>query len=62
MSHGIAEQLFRVSREGELVPNLAASATQNEDGPWTVKLATEWAFPNLPDGEPYTDLHRALRG
>ena len=27
------------------MPNLAASATQNEDGPWTVKLATEWAFP-----------------
>ncbi|MEO1249240.1 MAG: hypothetical protein AAFW76_05310, partial [Pseudomonadota bacterium] len=27
VSHGIGEQLFRVSREGEVVPNLASSAT-----------------------------------
>ena len=27
VSHGIGEQLFRVSREGEVVPNLAASVS-----------------------------------
>ena len=51
VSHGIAEQLFRVSREGELVPNLAASATQGDDGTWTVELAPDRFF---SDGTPVT--------
>ena len=52
VSHGIAEQLFRVSREGEVVPNLAASATPNDDGTWTVELAPDRFF---SDGMPVTD-------
>ena len=51
VSHGIAEQLFRVSREGEVVPNLAASATPNDDGTWTVELAPDRFF---SDGTPVT--------
>ena len=51
VSHGIAEQLFRVSREGEVAPNLAASATPNDDGAWTVKLAPDRFF---SDGAPVT--------
>ncbi len=51
VSHGIAEQLFQVSRDGKLVPNLAASATRNADGSWTVKLAADRFF---SDGTPVT--------
>lgn len=51
VSHGIGEQLFRVSREGEVVPNLAASAAANEDGTWTIELAADRFF---SDGTPVT--------
>lgn len=51
VSHGIGEQLFQVSREGEVVPNLAASATANEDGTWTIELAADRFF---SDGTPVT--------
>lgn len=51
VSHGIAEQLFQVSREGEVVPNLAAAATINDDGTWTVDLAPDRFF---SDGSPVT--------
>ncbi|MEM1065873.1 MAG: ABC transporter substrate-binding protein [Pseudomonadota bacterium] len=51
VSHGIGEQLFRVSRDGEVVPNLAASATLNNDGTWTIELAAERFF---SDGAPVT--------
>ena len=51
VTHGIAEQLFEVSREGVIVPNLARSAVLNEDGSWTVELAPERFF---SDGEPVT--------
>ncbi|MEM8952479.1 MAG: ABC transporter substrate-binding protein, partial [Pseudomonadota bacterium] len=51
VSHGIAEQLFHVSREGEVVPNLASMATRNDDGSWTVELAPDRFF---SDGEPVT--------
>ncbi len=51
VSHGIAEQLFQVSRDGTVVPNLAASATHNEDGSWTVELAADRFF---SDGTPVT--------
>lgn len=44
VSHGIGEQLFRVSKEGQVVPNLAASASINADGSWTIKLATDRFF------------------
>lgn len=49
VTHGIAEQLFRVSREGEIVPNLASSASLNADGTWTVELAKDRFF---SDGTP----------
>ena len=51
VTHGIAEQLFTVSREGMVVPNLAASATKNDDGTWTVELAPDRFF---SDGTPVT--------
>ncbi len=51
VSHGIAEQLFQVSRDGKLVPNLAASATHNADGSWTIELAADRFF---SDGTPVT--------
>lgn len=51
VSHGIGEQLFRVSREGEVVPNLAQSAVINEDGTWTIQLAADRFF---SDGTPVT--------
>ncbi|MEM9232417.1 MAG: ABC transporter substrate-binding protein, partial [Pseudomonadota bacterium] len=51
VSHGIGEQLFRVSREGEVVPNLARSATASEDGTWTIELAANRFF---SDGTPVT--------
>ncbi|PVH27480.1 ABC transporter substrate-binding protein [Pararhodobacter oceanensis] len=51
VSHGIAEQLFQVSRDGEVVPNLAASAVQNADSSWLVELAADRFF---SDGTPVT--------
>lgn len=51
VSHGIAEQLFRVSRDGAVVPNLAVSAVRNGDGSWTVELAPNRFF---SDGTPVT--------
>ena len=51
VSHGIAEQLFRVSRAGVVVPNLAASAARNGQGTWTVELAPDRFF---SDGTPVT--------
>ncbi|MBO6759207.1 MAG: hypothetical protein JJ902_22990 [Roseibium sp.] len=44
VTHGIAEQLFRVSRDGEVVPNLAVSAEEQEDGSWLVELASDRFF------------------
>ena len=59
VSHGIGEQLFRVSSDGEVVPNLAASATRNDDDTWTVTLAPDRFF---SDGTPVTagDVAAAL--
>ncbi|MGD1888068.1 MAG: ABC transporter substrate-binding protein [Cohaesibacteraceae bacterium] len=51
VTHGIAEQLFRVSQEGEVVPNLATSAEQQGDGSWLVELAPDRFF---SDGTPVT--------
>ncbi len=44
VTHGIAEQLFTVSREGEIAPNLASSANLNSDGTWTVELTPDRFF------------------
>lgn len=49
VTHGIGEQLFQVSRTGEIVPNLASSASFNSDGTWTVELAPDRFF---SDGTP----------
>lgn len=49
VSHGIAEQLFTVSREGRVVPQLAAGATLNDDGSWTIVLDEGRRF---SDGSP----------
>ncbi|MEM8854826.1 MAG: ABC transporter substrate-binding protein [Pseudomonadota bacterium] len=49
VSHGIAEQLFTVSRDGRVVPQLAAGATLNEDGSWTIVLEEGRRF---SDGSP----------
>ena len=49
VTHGIGEQLFQVSRTGEIVPNLASSASINSDGSWTVELAPDRFF---SDGTP----------
>lgn len=59
VSHGIGEQLFRVSRDGEVVPNLASSAAQNEDGSWTIEIAPDRFF---SDGKPVAaeDVAEAL--
>ena len=51
VTHGIAEQLFKVSRKGEIVPNLARFAVLDDDGRWTVELAPERFF---SDGESVT--------
>ncbi len=51
VTHGIAEQLFRVSHDGEVVPNLASSAEQQDDGSWMVTLADNRFF---SDGTPVT--------
>ncbi|WP_052341168.1 ABC transporter substrate-binding protein [Salinarimonas rosea] len=39
ISHGIAEGLFTVSREGTVVPLLAERAERRDDGAWIVTLA-----------------------
>ncbi|MEM1288768.1 MAG: ABC transporter substrate-binding protein [Pseudomonadota bacterium] len=44
VTHGIAEQLFRVSQDGAVVPNLASSASQQEDGSWRITIASERFF------------------
>lgn len=49
VSHGIAEQLFAVSREGEVVPRLATGAERVDDTTWIVTLAEGRAF---SDGTP----------
>ncbi|MEM1377172.1 MAG: ABC transporter substrate-binding protein, partial [Pseudomonadota bacterium] len=51
VTHGIAEQLFRVSKDGQVVPNLASSAEQQDDGSWRVTLASDRFF---SDGTPVT--------
>ncbi len=51
VSHGIAEQLFTVSREGLVVPRLAVSAERTGDLTWTVTLAEGRRF---SDGAPVT--------
>ncbi len=51
VSHGVAEQLFRVSEEGRVVPNLAGSASRDADGVWTIELAPDRFF---SDGAPVT--------
>ncbi len=51
VTHGVAEQLFTVSKDGTIVPNLAASAIREEEGAWTVELAPDRFF---SDGTPVT--------
>ncbi|MGQ7843807.1 ABC transporter substrate-binding protein [Granulosicoccus sp. 3-233] len=51
VSHGIAEQLFHVSQEGKVEPNLAVSATVSDDGIWTLQLARDRYY---SDGSPMT--------
>lgn len=51
VSHGIAEQLFTVSRDGLVVPRLAQSAERTGDLAWTVTLADGHHF---SDGTPVT--------
>lgn len=49
VSHGVAEQLFAVSREGTVVPRLASGAVRTGDTTWDVQL-TEGRF--FSDGSP----------
>jgi peptide/nickel transport system substrate-binding protein len=49
VSHGIAEQLFRVDRDGQIVPNLAAGATRLDATTWSVEIAPGRQF---SDGAP----------
>ncbi|HMB12090.1 ABC transporter substrate-binding protein [Saliniramus sp.] len=51
VSHGIADQLFRVDRDGRLVGNLATDATRIDDLTWQVTLAPDRLF---SDGSPVT--------
>lgn len=51
VSHGIADQLFRVDRDGRLVGNLATDATRLDDLTWQVTLAPDRLF---SDGSPVT--------
>lgn len=51
VSHGIGEKLFMVDSEGNLVPELAATAERTGDLSWTVKLAPGRFF---SDGSPVT--------
>jgi peptide/nickel transport system substrate-binding protein len=43
-SHGVSEGLFTVSRGGEIVPALAQSIEQQEDGGWIVTLTQGRSF------------------
>jgi len=49
VSHGIAEKLFTVGRDGVVAPQLAATATRLDDRTWTVTLAPGRLF---SDGAP----------
>ena len=49
VSHGVAEQLFTVSREGRVVPLLAEAASRDDDTNWTVTLRAGRLF---SDGTP----------
>lgn len=51
VSHGIAEQLFTVSRDGRVEPRLAASAERTADLVWSVTLVEGRRF---SDGAPVT--------
>lgn len=51
VSHGIAEQLFRVARNGELTAELAEGASQSDDGSWKITLKADRSF---SDGTPVT--------
>jgi peptide/nickel transport system substrate-binding protein len=51
VTHGIGEQLFSVSKQGKIEPNLAESAIENSDGTWTITLADNRFF---SDGTPVT--------
>jgi peptide/nickel transport system substrate-binding protein len=51
VSHGIADQLFRVDRNGEIVGNLASDAARIDDLTWQVNLVPDRAF---SDGSPVT--------
>jgi peptide/nickel transport system substrate-binding protein len=49
VTHGIAEQLFHVDREGLVVPNLARSAERSDETSWRIALAPDRFF---SDGSP----------
>ncbi len=49
VSHGVAENLFAVSRDGRVVPALAESALRQADGSWRVTLHRDRVF---SDGSP----------
>lgn len=51
VTHGIAEQLFQVSKDGRIAPNLAASARREDSGSWIITLAPDRYF---SDGAPLT--------
>jgi peptide/nickel transport system substrate-binding protein len=51
VSHGVGEKLFMVDKDGQLVPELAESATRTGDLAWTVRLAPGRFF---ADGTPVT--------
>lgn len=51
VSHGVAEQLFTVDRQGAVVPQLAAGARREDPNAWTVRLAAGRRF---QDGSPVT--------
>jgi peptide/nickel transport system substrate-binding protein len=51
VSHGIGEKLFMVDKDGNLVPELAATAERTGDLTWTVSLAPGRFF---SDGSPVT--------
>ncbi len=53
VSHGVAEQLFTVSRTGEVVPQLARTAERTDALTWEVRLAEDRAF---SDGREVTAL------
>ena len=49
VSHGVAENLFTVSRDGLVVPALATGAAKQSDGSWRVTLRKDRSF---SDGSP----------